>query len=46
VARRALLTPCHDVAAQMRASLAARGPDARLLVLPQGPQTVVYRDEA
>lgn len=46
VVRRALLTPCHDVAAQVRASLAARGPEARLLVLPQGPQTVVYRDEA
>jgi len=46
VVRRALLTPCHDVTAQVRASLAARGPDARLLVLPQGPQTVVYRDKA
>ncbi len=46
VARRALLTPCHDVAAQVRASLAACGPDARLLILPQGPQTVVYRDQA
>jgi len=43
VVRRALLTPCHDIAAHVRASLAARGPDARLLVLPQGPQTVVYR---
>jgi len=46
VVRRALLTPCHDIAARVRASLAARGPDARLLVLPQGPQTVVYHDEA
>ena len=40
--RRALLIPCHDVAAQVRALLEARRPRARLLVLPQGPQTVVY----
>lgn len=40
--RRALLMPCHDVAAQVRALLSAHGPNARLLVLPQGPQTVVY----
>ncbi len=45
VVRRALLTPIHDIAARVRASLAAHGPEARLLVLPQGPQTVVYRDE-
>ncbi len=45
VVRRALLMPCHDVSGQVRASLAAHGPDARLLVLPQGPQTVVYREE-
>jgi nickel-dependent lactate racemase len=41
--RRALLTPCRDVGATVRDLLTARGPDARLLVLPQGPQTVVYR---
>jgi nickel-dependent lactate racemase len=46
VVRRALLTPIRDVSAQLRASLAARGPEARLLVLPQGPQTVVYQGEA
>ena len=40
--RRALLRPCHDVSAQVHALLAAHGPTARLLVLPQGPQTVVY----
>ena len=39
---RALLTPIRDVAAQVRTLLAERGPEARLLVLPQGPQTVVY----
>jgi nickel-dependent lactate racemase len=40
VVRDALLEPCGDVAAQIRAELARRGPDARLLVLPQGPQSV------
>ena len=42
----ALLTPIHDVAATVRSLLAERGPDARLLVLPQGPQTVVSLEEA
>ena len=42
--RRALLTPCRDIAATVRTLLGARGPAARLLVLPQGPQTIVYRD--
>jgi nickel-dependent lactate racemase len=41
VVRSALLVPCHDVEAEVRRLLAARGPDARLLVLPEGPQTVV-----
>ena len=44
--REALLTPIHDVAATVRSLLAERGPDARLLVLPQGPQTVVSLEEA
>ncbi len=39
--RRSLLTPCHNVAGQVRRLLDARGPTSRLLVLPQGPQTVV-----
>jgi len=39
--RSALLTPCHDVGAQVRSLLAARGPQARLLVLPEGPQTIL-----
>ncbi len=43
--RDALLTPCHDVSGQVRTLLAEHGRDARLLVLPQGPQTVVYRQE-
>lgn len=45
VVRRSLLTPTHDVAATVRQLLDASGPEARLLVLPQGPQTVVYLDE-
>ena len=39
--REALLMPCHDLGATVRRLLAERGPEARLLVLPQGPQTVV-----
>lgn len=38
--RDALLEPCHDLSAQVRAMLEACGRDARLLVLPQGPQSV------
>jgi nickel-dependent lactate racemase len=41
--RRTLLRPCHDVAAQVHSLLAARGADARLLVLPQGPQSVCIK---
>ena len=44
--REALLTPIHDVAATVRTLLAERGPNAGLLVLPQGPQTVVSLEEA
>ena len=44
--REALLTPTHDVAATVRTLLAERGQDARLLVLPQGPQTVVSLEAA
>ncbi len=40
--RRALLRPCRDVSAQVRKLLADAGSRARCLVLPQGPQTVVY----
>jgi nickel-dependent lactate racemase len=38
--RDALLEPCHDIEAQVRALLEANGPHASLLVLPQGPQSV------
>jgi nickel-dependent lactate racemase len=43
IVRRAHFTPIHDIAAETDRLLRAAGPDARLLVLPQGPQTVVYR---
>jgi nickel-dependent lactate racemase len=45
VVRRSLLTPIRDIAATLRQLLQASGPEARLLVLPQGPQTVVYLGE-
>jgi nickel-dependent lactate racemase len=36
--RRALLTPCRDIAG----AVAACGPAARVAVLPDGPQTIAY----
>jgi nickel-dependent lactate racemase len=39
-ARRALLTPVHDLSAAVAAALDGRGPGARLCVLPHGPLTV------
>jgi nickel-dependent lactate racemase len=38
--RRIHLIPCRDVAGTIRRLAAARGPAARIAVLPQGPQTV------
>ena len=40
--RAAHLTPVHDVAAATRDALARSGPDARVCVLPEGPQTIPY----
>lgn len=40
--RAAKFDPLSDVSAGVRDALAAAGPDARLCVLPQGPQTVPY----
>jgi lactate racemase len=40
--RAAHLEPVHDVAAAVEAALAARGPSARVCVLPEGPQTIPY----
>ncbi len=42
VLRAAHLEPCPDVGATVRAELAARGPAARVAVLPQGPLTIPY----
>jgi nickel-dependent lactate racemase len=42
--RGAHLTPTHDIGATVRALMADRGPEASVLVLPQGPQTIVMRD--
>lgn len=40
--RAAHLEPCPDIVATVEAELAARGPDARIAVLPQGPLTIPY----
>lgn len=40
--RAAHLEPVDDVAAAARQALAAAGPQARLCVLPEGPQTIPY----
>ncbi|MBV9593090.1 MAG: nickel-dependent lactate racemase [Actinobacteria bacterium] len=40
--REAHLVPVPDVAAAVMAELAAVGPDARVCVLPEGPQTIPY----
>lgn len=36
------LTPCHDIGAEVKRSLEAAGPQARVAVLPQGPLTIPY----
>ena len=38
----ALLIPCHDIAATVEALRGRYGRDARICVLPEGPQTVPY----
>ncbi|MBN1285840.1 MAG: nickel-dependent lactate racemase [Anaerolineae bacterium] len=38
----ALLTPCTDIAATVEALRARYGRDARICVMPEGPQTVPY----
>lgn len=37
-----LLTPCGDIAATVLERAAAVGPDCRICVLPEGPQTIPY----
>ena len=44
--RAAMLTPTDDVSATITALLPRYGPDARLAVLPEGPQTVPLLREA
>lgn len=40
--RAALLEPCHDIGAEVRAQIARIGPGARVAVLPWGPLTIPY----
>jgi lactate racemase len=40
--RAAHLEPCHDIEAAVDRALRASGPQARLCVLPEGPQTIPY----
>jgi nickel-dependent lactate racemase len=42
LARRAFLTPCRDISAEVAQRLQALGPHARVAVLPQGPLTIPY----
>lgn len=42
VVRACHLTPCHDISAEVKKSLEALGPEARVAVLPQGPLTIPY----
>jgi lactate racemase len=44
--RAAMLTPSADPSATVRDLLRRFGPDARVAVLPEGPQTVPYLPEA
>jgi nickel-dependent lactate racemase len=41
-ARRAFLTPCHDISAAVARRLETLGSRARVAVLPQGPVTIPY----
>jgi nickel-dependent lactate racemase len=40
--KKAHLTPIDDIEAAVSEALARRGPDARVCVLPEGPQTIPY----
>lgn len=40
--RDALLRPCHQIEETLDKLLARYGPDARICVLPEGPQTIPY----
>ena len=36
------IRPCHDIGALVSKLVAERGPDVRICVLPEGPQTIPY----
>lgn len=40
--REALLQPCQDIESAVAALRSVRGPDLRIAVLPEGPQTIPY----
>jgi nickel-dependent lactate racemase len=40
----ALFTPCHDIVATVHQLLGKYGPQARICVMPEGPQTIAYID--
>jgi hypothetical protein len=42
VVRDAMLTPIDDVSAALRELVRRYGPEARVAVLPEGPQTVPF----
>jgi nickel-dependent lactate racemase len=44
--RTAWFEPADDVSACVRAALSSAGPKAQLAILPQGPQTIPYVDQA
>jgi len=37
-----LLTPCHSIEATLADLMKKYGPQARICVLPEGPQTIPY----
>ena len=41
--QRALFTPCHDIEATVNQLLDKYGPQARICVMPEGPQTIAYQ---
>ena len=44
--RGALLRPCHQIEETLAALLDRYGPDARICVLPEGPQTIPYVEDS
>ncbi|MBI4418088.1 MAG: nickel-dependent lactate racemase [Ignavibacteriales bacterium] len=42
VVRKAHLTPCHDIAAEVQSVVAQQGGHSRIAVLPYGPLTIPY----